>query len=120
MNDSRIVEEWFRFAHNDLTVAKRCIEDYYPKQTEIACYLSQQCAEKAIKGFLVYKNVDPPQIHNLRTLCKLCGESDTTFDSIIDICSDLTPFNVTARYPNELAPDETIANLAVKKGGSDI
>jgi hypothetical protein len=25
------------------------------------------------------------------------------------------PFNVTARYPNELAPDETIANLAVKK-----
>jgi hypothetical protein len=35
--------------------------------------------------------------------------------AIQDICADLTPFAVTVRYPNELAPDEAIAKHAIAK-----
>ena len=51
MSDYRIVIEWLRYAQNDLVVAKHCIEDLRPKQTEIAAYHCQQCAEKAMKAF---------------------------------------------------------------------
>jgi hypothetical protein len=40
MNDRTIPEEWFRFAADDLTVAKACFEDMYPKKLAIACYHS--------------------------------------------------------------------------------
>ena len=54
MSDINIVKEWFRYSHNDLISARHLFEDLHPKQTEIASYLSQQCAEKALKGFLIY------------------------------------------------------------------
>jgi len=38
MSDYRIAAEWLRYARNDLVVAKHCIEDLYPRQTEIASY----------------------------------------------------------------------------------
>ena len=42
---------------------------------------------------------------------------DNTFSGILDACSDLTPYGVTVRYPNELAVDEVLAKLAVDKAG---
>ena len=42
-------------------------------------------------------------------------ESDNTFSEILDACSDLTPYGVTVRYPNELAVDDVIAKLAIDK-----
>jgi HEPN domain-containing protein len=44
MNELNIVEEWFRYAQNDLIAAKHCYEKIYPKQTEISSYHCQQCA----------------------------------------------------------------------------
>jgi HEPN domain-containing protein len=46
MNEFKIVIEWLRYAKNDLVVAKHC--DLHPKQTEIASYHCQQCAEKTL------------------------------------------------------------------------
>jgi HEPN domain-containing protein len=51
MNGHNIVAEWLRYANNDIIVAKHCFEDLHPKQTEIASYHCQQCAEKALKAF---------------------------------------------------------------------
>jgi HEPN domain-containing protein len=115
MNDNDIVKEWFRYAENDLIVAERCIEDFYPRQTEIAAFLSQQCAEKALKAYLIYNEIDPPKIHNLKVLCEMCQDFDAVFARIAAWCADLTPFAVAARYPDEIAPDETIAKSAVDK-----
>ena len=89
--------------------------DLNPKQSEVACYLSQQCAEKALKGYLLYKNSTPPRTHNLVELCQLCMSYDNTFSEILDECSDLTPYGVAVRYPNELAVDDEIAQSALNK-----
>lgn len=55
MSGSSLAQEWLGYSRNDLISAKHLFEDLHPKQTEIACYLSQQCAEKALKGYLLFK-----------------------------------------------------------------
>jgi HEPN domain-containing protein len=114
MSDSKLVQEWFTYSQNDLTSAKHLYENLYPKQTEISCYLSQQCAEKALKGYLFFKEIEPPRTYNLVELCQMCIKHDDTFVDILDACSNLTPYGVAVRYPNELAVDEVIAKIAIK------
>ena len=113
MSDSKLVHEWFRYSQNDLISACHLFNDLYPKQSEIACYLSQQCAEKALKGYLFFKNSEPSRTHNLVELCQLCMGHDSTFSVILDACSNLTPYGVSVRYPNELAVDDAIAKSAI-------
>ncbi|MDR1931643.1 MAG: HEPN domain-containing protein [Spirochaetales bacterium] len=48
-----MVREWFRYAHSDLRTAKHMFNDVDPKETEISCFHCQQCAEKALKAYLV-------------------------------------------------------------------
>jgi HEPN domain-containing protein len=115
MSDIKLVQEWFNYSENDLISAHHLFEDLYPKQSEIACYLSQQCAEKSLKGYLFFKDIEPPRVHNLIELCQICMNHDNTFSEILDDCSDLTPYGVTVRYPNELAVDDVIARSAIDK-----
>jgi HEPN domain-containing protein len=115
MSDIKLVQEWFRYSRNDLISAQHIYHDLYPKQTEVACYLSQQSAEKALKGYLFFKDVEPPRIHNLVELCQLCTQHDGVFVDLLDTCAELTPYGVAVRYPNELAVDDNIAKLALDK-----
>ena len=113
MSEGSIVGEWFRYAANDLIVAKHCFEDLHPRQTEIASYHCQQCAEKALKAFLLSKNIEPPKIHDLKVLCKMCQDIDRSFADIMINCAHLTPYGVVVRYPDELSPDEDMVKLAI-------
>ena len=113
MNDNDLVKEWFKYSQNDLISARHLFEDLHPKQLEIACYLCQQCVEKALKGYLLFKECEPPRTHNLIELCQLCIQHDNTFSELLDACSNLTPYGVSVRYPNELAVDEVIVKSAI-------
>jgi hypothetical protein len=42
-------------------------------------------------------------------------EFDSTFLEILDACSDLTPYGVAVRYPNELVVDDVMAKFAINK-----
>ena len=118
MSDFNLVHEWLKYSQNDLVSAKHLFEDLYPKQIEVACYLSQQSAEKALKGYLVFKDIEPPKTHNLIELCQICINHDKLFEELIEVCADLTPYGVAVRYPNELAIDEVIAKMAINKAQS--
>ena len=113
MSDHKLVTEWFRYANNDLIVAKHCFNDLYPKQTEIAGYHCQQCAEKALKAFLIFNSMEPPKIHDLRVLCKMCKDINPSFLEIANQCSRLTAYGVATRYPDELVPDINMITLAI-------
>jgi len=115
MSDTKLVREWLKYSQNDLISARHLYNNLNPKQTEIACYLSQQCAEKALKGFILFKDIEPPKTHNLIELCQICINYDKSFLEILDDCADLTPYGVAVRYPNELAIDDAIAKLAIDK-----
>lgn len=112
MTEIELAKQWLQYALNDLLVAKNCLA-MRPKQTEIACYHCQQSAEKALKSFLVFCKTEPPRIHDLRILCQLCIKQNEEFSTISNICSDLNPFGTQIKYPNEIAPDESLALEAV-------
>ena len=118
MSDIKLVHEWLKYSQNDLISAKHLYEDLHPKQTEISCYLSQQCAEKALKGYILYNDTEPPKTHNLVELCQICANYDNSFEELLDACADLTPYGVAVRYPNELAVDDVITKLAIGKAQS--
>jgi HEPN domain-containing protein len=115
MSDISLAHEWLRYSGNDLISARHLYEDLYPKQTEVACYLSQQCAEKALKGYIFFRDIEPPKTHNLIELCQICMKQDNMFSQIMDACADLTPYGVAVRYPNELSIDDAIAKSAIDK-----
>jgi len=115
MNELDIANEWLRYANNDLIVAKHCFEDLYPKQTEIASYHCQQCAEKALKAYLSYIKIEFEKTHDLKLLNKLCQDNDSSFAQIMIQCAHLNPYGVAVRYPNELSPNEDMVKLAIVK-----
>jgi HEPN domain-containing protein len=58
--------------------------------------------EKDLKGYLVVHDENPPKIHDLVELCKLCEVIEPKFSQFMLACSDLTQFGVVLRYPTEI------------------
>ena len=112
----KFVKEWFDFAFDDLIVAEHIQKDLYPRQVYISCYHCQQCVEKALKGVLVYFGIsEPPKIHDLIRLCKLCIEKDNSFNEILRYCASINPYGVEIKYPNEIETDDAMADLILIK-----
>jgi HEPN domain-containing protein len=88
-------------------------EDVWPKETEISVFHCQQCAEKALKAFLVFNNIEPPKIHDLIKLLKLCKNIDGGFSQLETYSKRLDPFSSASRYPNELAVNDPIVKTAI-------
>ncbi|GBR75550.1 DNA-binding protein [Candidatus Termititenax persephonae] len=103
MADSKNPKRWLEFANMDLSTAEHLLNKH-PTPYEIICYLCQQAAEKYLKGFLIARTAkEPPHIHDLDELCKLCKEISVDFSTVADICSELTEYGVQSKYPTDMA-----------------
>ena len=96
-----IVKEWLNFSKKDFSSAKFLL-NMHPAPFEIICYHCQQAAEKVLKAYLIYHDVEPLRTHDLRILCKTCSTIDSDFDEISNLCSNLTVYGVQPRYPFEI------------------
>lgn len=108
-------EEWLFKAENDLSSADLLVNSSRPL-FDIAIYHTQQCAEKALKAFLAYKECDIEKIHNLIMLTTLCAEIDNSFNSLKEDAVYLNPYSTLYRYPDgDLMPPraEVIKAIAV-------
>lgn len=72
---------------------------------ESACFHAQQCAEKALKGFLTAHDRHVEKTHDLNDILELCVEIEPTFEQFEQTCEALTPFAVDARYPGPKNPE---------------
>jgi len=110
--DKVIVDEWLKFAENDLAVVN-ILSNHHPLQLEIICYHCQQAAEKALKAYLLYSDEEPPKTHDLKKLVDLCIAVSPEFSDIIDACEYLSPFGVQPRYPFsfELIEDDALTSI---------
>jgi HEPN domain-containing protein len=108
-----LAKEWLRYAKSDLNTAKHMFNDVNPKETEISCYHTQQCAEKSLKAYLIIKEIDPPHIHDLVELNKICKSHEPDFSTLQQYCIFLNPYGTHIRYPNELAIDDSIAKISI-------
>jgi HEPN domain-containing protein len=108
-----LAKEWLRYAKSDLNTAKHMFNDVHPKENEISCYHTHQCAEKSLKAYLIAKETDSPYIHDLVELIKFCIAHEASFSTIQLNCVSLNPYGVQVRYPNELDVDDSITGQAI-------
>ncbi len=93
--------DWLTHAESDLRLARVARErkDIIPEQ---ACFHAQQSAEKALKAVLLFKRIEFPLVHDLKTLVGLLQRSAISFPPEIREAGSLTPYAVEARYPGHL------------------
>jgi HEPN domain-containing protein len=102
----RLHEAWVTKAQHDLKSAKALSSGEEPI-LDSAAYHTQQCAEKALKAFLVFTNQAVIRTHDLSVLVDLCVELDPTFTELYDMIEEINPYSVIFRYPAEIMePDQ--------------
>ncbi|PIN74231.1 hypothetical protein COV20_01290 [Candidatus Woesearchaeota archaeon CG10_big_fil_rev_8_21_14_0_10_45_16] len=86
------VEVWLKQANRDYKSATNSLKsnDYY-----VACLLSQQAVEKALKFLHLLKGKELLRIHDL---VKLAREINAP-DDLIEKCAKINPVYVEVRYP---------------------
>lgn len=94
--------EWLTRAEHDLRIAGflRTMPDPPP---EGLGFHAQQCAEKALKGFLTAFSIPFERRHDLNYLLDLCVSVDPAFEQFRADADTLTPYAVEFRYPDALA-----------------
>lgn len=96
-------QRWLIQAQHDLNAADLNRREGFP---EIACFLAQQSAEKALKAFLYAQGERHVIGHATHRLVQECAEYKIAFADLLDICRQLDQYYIPTRYPNGL-PDGT-------------
>ena len=100
-----IYEEWLQKAKRDLDTANALLEKAY---YDTAIYHTQQCAEKALKGYCVYRLQPLIKTHDLEKILKICINLDSSFQELDLLATSLNGLDVRFRYPDvEFEPEET-------------
>jgi len=95
MNEA--VEHWLTFARQDLRMAELALEEGIYNQV---CFHSQQCVEKAIKGWLEQQGQAPPRTHRMADLLALLPPE--LLNDLSDALGLLDRFYIPTRYPDAL------------------
>lgn len=93
------VRQWIAYADDDLRVAVHTMG--MPPQdrpSRLIAYHAQQCAEKYLKAYLVYRGVDFPYTHNISLLLEACGKF-AAWPAELQDAKELSAYVITARYP---------------------
>lgn len=108
-------EIWLIKAMNDLKSAEKLIEGDEPI-LDTAIYHTQQCAEKALKAFISYKQQPVKKTHDLELLVELASGFDKTFNELYEDTEILNPYDTEFRYPDAiLEPDIEDVREAIEK-----
>jgi len=91
------INKWIKFSEEDLRMAELALKEKIYNQV---CFHSQQCIEKALKGFINYKGRVHPQTHKLADL--LSYVSPSPFDNLRSDILIIDRFYTPARYPDVL------------------
>lgn len=95
-----IARQWVAKARNDLLNADNNLaSENVPFDT--VCFHCQQAAEKLLKAVLAAKGVPPPRTHVLLVLSESIAPFLPSVESLWDDLVILTPYAVSARYPDE-------------------
>lgn len=111
-NKADLAKNWMEKARRDLVTAKNGLE-FSETFTDIICFHAQQAAEKYIKAYLIWCEIDFPWTHALEDLLLLAAQQDPSFKSLIDKANTLTPYAVEIRYGESDLPSEEDAKVAI-------
>jgi len=95
------VQEWLDYADEDLRLARYALTMSSSCPHRLIAFHAQQCAEKYLKAYLVFRRVDFPYTHDIAKLLALCAVHAVWIQELRD-AEGLTPFAATARYPGKV------------------
>jgi HEPN domain-containing protein len=104
-------QRWLLQAQEDLKWARHLAEQ---GAWHIACFLSQQVAEKALKAFLYSRGEELVIGHSVVRLCLSAAEYHPDFSQKASSWNILDSFYIPTRYPNGL-PDGIPADVYPKE-----
>jgi HEPN domain-containing protein len=92
---------WLRQAEHDLHIARghQGRGDYSD-----ACFMAEQAAQKALKGFLMAQGQRSVPVHSVAQLAERCAQFDADFAAHITAGRLLDQYYIPTRYPDALAP----------------
>lgn len=98
--------EWIRKAESDFAIAQHLNEggELYLYGTT---FHAQQAAEKYLKAFLVWYQIEFRKTHDIQELLNLVSGVDHELPNVLSEAVDLTPYGVEYRYPGDY-PDATV------------
>ena len=115
----KTVKLWMIKADNDLKTGKDELATENPA-TDTVCFHMQQCVEKYLKAFLIFKGKEISKTHNLAVILQQCIEIDPEFKKLRSTGADeLTLYTVAARYPDDFympSLDETQKAINIADG----
>jgi HEPN domain-containing protein len=68
MGKKEILQQWLDKGKEELSSAEYLATMNHPTPNETICYLCQQSAEKYLKGFIFFNDIEPEKIHDLEEL----------------------------------------------------
>ena len=87
---------WLLQAKQDLDDARYNLEG---ERYHLACFLSQQSAEKALKAFLYAQGEKMVWWHSVAELCKRAASFDRSLEEIRRKVATLDKYYIPTRYP---------------------
>jgi HEPN domain-containing protein len=100
MADPRVeARRWLEQSRRDLDDARYCAGG---GRHNLACFLAQQAAEKAVKAYLYGQGNAVVWGHSVEDLCRQAAGVDPEFDVLRRRVGRLDRFYIPTRYPNGL------------------
>lgn len=95
--------EWIEKAEADFVSAGREYRARHRPNFDAACFFSQQCIEKYLKGRLTEAGKPIPKTHDLSVLLDLVVTIEPLWEAARSRIETLTSYAVLFRYPGESA-----------------
>jgi len=112
-----LVAQWAGKASRDFDLALDLLRANRP-YLEAICFHAQQAAEKYLKAFLTWHEVEFPKTHAIEKLLRLVGNIDPNLASSLDEAAALSAYAIEVRYPDDLMQvGAEEANQAVEHAG---
>ena len=90
---------WLAQAERDLDDAEYNLEG---DRHNLACFVAQQAAEKALKAYLYHQGAEDVWGHSVAELCDDAAEFDEGFADLNKTAASLDKYYIPTRYPNGL------------------
>ncbi|TKJ37965.1 DNA-binding protein [candidate division LCP-89 bacterium B3_LCP] len=95
------IRNWTIKAEHDYKIGLNEFRSEKPV-TDMICFHMQQCAEKYLKAYLAYNDIEINKTHDLAVLLKDCMAVDDSFRVLLDRkVPMLTPYGTVIRYPDD-------------------
>ena len=66
MDKVEILQQWLNMGKDDLRSAEYLSTMHHPTPDEIICFHCQQSAEKYLKAYIFFHDIEPEKTHDLR------------------------------------------------------